>query len=187
MQEDSTFLTDSLHFWGFMHPLSPLHFGNSSQPKTVIITKSVQLIGIEDGVEINAGREFCVFRTPKQILAVDIDIEQTIHVHFENIFFVSEGDEIHILSNSIATFHHCKFSNGKKSCDEFPKCKGDKGCINPQKCKLSVKKVESSCMGNIKSGEVGYSGIVASNGGIVYLESCILDRCGGGGVSIATP
>jgi parallel beta-helix repeat protein len=159
-----------------------LRKGRYTFNKTVIITKSVQLIGIEDGVEINAGREFCVLRTPKQILAVDIDIEQTIHVHFENIFFVSEGDEIHILSNSIATFHHCKFSNGKKSCDEFPKCKGDKGCINPQKCKLSVKKVESSCMGNIKSGEVGYSGIVASNGGIVYLESCILDRCGGGGV-----
>ena len=150
--------------------------------KTVITTKSVQLIGIEDGVEINTGIEFFVCRPPKQILAVDIDIEQTIHVHFENIFFVSEGHQIQIRSNSIATFHHCKFSNGKKGCDEFPKCKGYKGCINPPKCKLFVKKAESSSMGNFGTGEIGYPGIAASSGGIVYLESCILDRCGGGGV-----
>jgi hypothetical protein len=64
--------------------------------KKVIITKSVLLIGIEDGVEINTGTAFCVCGPPKQILAVDIDIEQTIHVHFENIFFVSEGNQIQI-------------------------------------------------------------------------------------------
>jgi hypothetical protein len=148
----------------------------------VITTKSVQLIGIEDGVEINTGIAFCVCRPPKQILAVNIDIEQTIHVHFENIFFVSEGCQIQIKSNSIATFYHCTFSNGNKGCDKFPKCKGDKGCINPPKCKLSVKKAESYPLGNFRTGEPGYPGIAASNGGIVYLESCILDRCGGGGV-----
>ena len=144
-------------------------------------TKSVQLIGIEDGVEINAGIAFRVCRPSKQILAVDIDIEQTIHVHFENIFFVSEGNQIQIQSNSIATFYQCKFSNGDKGCDEFPKCTGDKGCINPPKCKLSIKKAESYPTGNRGIGEPGNAGIAASNGGIVYLESCILDRCGGGG------
>jgi hypothetical protein len=30
--------------------------------------------------------------------------------------------------------------------------------------------------------EPGYPGITAFSGGILYLESCILDRCGGGGV-----
>ena len=79
-----------------------------------LTTKSIQLIGIEDGVEIYTGSAFCVCRPPKQILPVDIDIEQTIHVHFENIFFVSEGHQIQIQSNSIATFYRCKFSNGKK-------------------------------------------------------------------------
>jgi tetratricopeptide (TPR) repeat protein len=159
-----------------------LRKGRYTFSKTVITTKSVQLIGIEDGVEINTGIAFCVCRPPKQILAVDIEIEQTIHVHFENIFFVSERCQIQIQSNSIATFYQCKFSNGNKACDEFPKCKGDKGCINPPKCKLSVKKAESYPLGNHGTVEPGYPGIAASNGGIVYLESCILDRCGGGGV-----
>jgi hypothetical protein len=158
-----------------------LRKGRYTFNKKVIITKSVLLIGIEDGVEINTGTAFCVCGPPKQILAVDIDIEQTIHVHFENIFFVSEGNQIQIQSNSIATFYQCKFSNGNKGCDEFPKCTGDKGCINPPKCKLSIKKAESYPMGNHRIGEPGYAGIAASNGGIVYLESCILDRCGGGG------
>ena len=159
-----------------------LRKGRYTFNEIVITTKSVQLIGIEDGVEINTGNAFFVCRPPQQIQAVDIDIEQTIHVHFENIFFVSEGGQIQIRSNSIATFHHCKFSNGNKGCDEFPQCKGDKGCINPPKCKLSVKKAESSSMSNFRTGEVGYPGIEASSGGIVYLEYCILDRCGGGGV-----
>jgi hypothetical protein len=96
---------------------------------------------------------------------VDIDIEQTIHVHFENIFFVSEGNQIQIESNSIATFYHCKFSNGSIGCDEFPKCTGDKGCIHPPKCKLSVKKAEYYPLGNHGTGESGYPGIAASNGG----------------------
>lgn len=159
-----------------------LRKGRYTFSEIVLTTKSVQVIGIEDGVEINTGSALCVCRPPKQILAVDIDIEQTIHVHFENIFFVSEGPQIQIQSNSIATFYHCTFSNGNKGCDAFPKCKGDKGCINPPKCKLSVKKAESYPMGNYGTGEPGYPGIAASYGGLVYLESCILDRCGGGGV-----
>ena len=159
-----------------------LRKGRYTFNEKVITTKSVQLIGIEDGVEINAGNGFCVCRPPQKIPPVDIDIEQTIRVHFENIFFVSEGTQIQIQSNSIATFYQCKFSNGDKGCDEFPKCTGDKGCINPPKCKLLVKKAESYPLGIHATGQVGYAGISASNGGIVYLESCILDRCGGGGV-----
>jgi hypothetical protein len=159
-----------------------LRKGRYTFNENVITTKSVQLIGIEDGVEINAGNGFCVCRPPQQIPPVDIDIEQTIRVHFENIFFVSEGTQIEIQSNSIATFYQCKFSNGDKGCDEFPKCTGDKGCINPPKCKLLIKKAESYPLGIHATGQVGYAGISANNGGIVYLESCILDRCGGGGV-----
>jgi hypothetical protein len=76
-----------------------------------------------------------------------------------SIYFVSEGHQLLIESNSIATFDHCKFSNGNKGCDEFPKCKGDKGCINPPTCKLSIQIKESYPMGDYRNGIIGFPAI----------------------------
>ncbi|CAG2199188.1 unnamed protein product [Mytilus edulis] len=114
-------------------------------------TKSILVIGVEEGVEINTGGSFNICRLPKDVLAVDIEPEKTIHAHFENIKFLKGGCQITVSKNSVATFYNCKFSNGQKGCEYFPKCKGDKG-------------------------------ICVSDGGTAYVESCVLDRCGGGGI-----
>lgn len=54
-------------------------------------TKSIQVIGIEDGVEFNTGEDFDIKCTPKW-LTDDIEPEQTINIHFENKFCFKQSD-----------------------------------------------------------------------------------------------
>ncbi|VDI38777.1 Hypothetical predicted protein [Mytilus galloprovincialis] len=144
----------------------------------LITTKSIQVIGIEDGIDIDTGPGFEIRRVPR--ITADIEPEKTIKTHFENVNFVS-GNSITINANSIATFYKCTFSNGKKGCDAFPNCTGNKGCINPMKCKKNYQK-DILLFGNVSFGETGFPGIVADKGGTAYLDTCVLKGCGGGGV-----
>ncbi|VDI42249.1 Hypothetical predicted protein [Mytilus galloprovincialis] len=146
--------------------------------KQLITTKSIQIIGIDDGIDIDTGPGFEIRRVPE--IAAGVEPEQTIKTHFENVNFVS-GNSITINANSIATFYNCTFSNEKKGCDAFPKCTGNKGCINPMKCRKTYQK-DIMLFGNVSFGESGFPGIVADNGGTVYIDACLLNRCGGGGV-----
>ncbi|CAG2199185.1 unnamed protein product [Mytilus edulis] len=118
----------------------------------------------------------------KDCLPVDIEPEKTIHAHFENIKFIEGGCQILVTDNSVATFYKCNFSNGQKGCEFFPKCKGDEGCLNRRKCKADFQSSLSNSFGSTNVGEVGFAGICVSEGGTAYIESCVLDRCGGGGV-----
>ncbi|XP_063405158.1 uncharacterized protein LOC134688391 [Mytilus trossulus] len=146
----------------------------------LITTKSIQVIGIEDDVDIDTGPGLQICRLPKGAFPVDIEPEQTIKTHFEKVNFVS-GNHITVLENSIATFYNCKFSNGKAGCDTFPKCTGKIGCINPLKCRQAYKE-DKLLFGTISFGQAGFPGIMVFNGGIAYLDACLLNRCGGGGV-----
>ncbi|CAC5416517.1 unnamed protein product [Mytilus coruscus] len=83
-------------------------------------TKSIQVIGVEEGIEIDTGKNFNICQLPKNFLTVDIEPENTIHAHFENIKFLQGGCQITVSNNSVATFYKCKFSNGQKGCEYFP-------------------------------------------------------------------
>ncbi|CAG2196360.1 unnamed protein product [Mytilus edulis] len=123
-----------------------LRQGRYTIRQPVVTTKSIQVIGVEEGVEIDTGNGFCVCRIPSDGFPGHIEPEDTIYAHFENITFLKGGSQIGVKFNSVATFYRCKFSNG------------DIGC------------------------EVGAAGVCASDGGTIYIDSCVLDRCGGGGV-----
>ncbi|CAG2242225.1 unnamed protein product [Mytilus edulis] len=148
----------------------------------LFITKSIQVIGVEEGVEIDTKHVLNICRLPKFTFSVDIDPEKDIQVHFENINFVDGGGQINVSDNSVATFYKCNFSNGQKGCASFPKCKGDKGCINQLNCKLDFQLSLSESFDNKSIGEVGFAGICVSVGGTAYVDMCVFDRCGGGGV-----
>ncbi|WAR07802.1 HSOP1-like protein [Mya arenaria] len=143
------------------------------------ITKSVQIIGIEDSVEINEGLVPLVF--PRfGMFTVDYRIPCCVSVHIENVTFVENSGQVFVDKNVVATFLRCTFSNGQKACENYPKCDGNEGCRNERKgdCAKHFKLEEGE---NFSSGAVGYPGVVARNGGQVYLKKCKLIRCGGGG------
>ncbi|XP_053389920.1 uncharacterized protein LOC123546577 [Mercenaria mercenaria] len=145
-----------------------------------IATKSVQIIGIQEGVEIHSPLGVSLVHPSK--ISSHFSFEPAINVYFENVTFPNETGQICIVGNVNATFYKCRFSNGKKGCEHFPFCKGVDGCINPtsNKCKMrSAKQGNVSCPR--PSGEVGFSGICASLSGNALIDNCILDRCGGGG------
>ncbi|CAG2196366.1 unnamed protein product [Mytilus edulis] len=115
-----------------------LRQGRYTIKESLTTTKSIQVIGVEDGVEIDTEKLFSVRRLyNKECLLLDIEPEKTIHAHFENIKFVEGGYQITVADNSVATFYKC---------------------------------------------EVGFAGICVSRGGTAHIQSCVLDRCGGGGV-----
>ncbi|XP_063405090.1 uncharacterized protein LOC134688362 [Mytilus trossulus] len=147
-------------------------------------TKSIQVVGIEEGVEIDTGPFFqiCVARKLKGHSIDDTHPGNSIHAHFENIKFLKGGCQITVTNNSVATFNKCSFSNGQIGCEYFPKCKGEEGCINRLKCKADYQSSFSMSFANKSIGEVGYAGVCVSNGGTAYVDSCLFDRCGGGGV-----
>ncbi|CAC5411598.1 unnamed protein product [Mytilus coruscus] len=145
----------------------------------LITTKSIQVIGIEDGVEFDTGQIFQICCTP-EMFTDDVEPEQTINTHFENINFVS-GNQITVNKNSVATFYKCSFGNGQKGCEAATKCTGNVGCINPEKCKQAYQ--ESLFVSwSVPLGQAGYAGIGVYDSGIAYIDSCLLNRCGGGGV-----
>ncbi|CAC5372905.1 unnamed protein product [Mytilus coruscus] len=146
----------------------------------IIITKSIQVIAIEDGVEFDIGPGFHICRISKHLYTIDCEPEQTINAYFENINFIS-GNQITVKKDSTATFYKCKFSNGQKGCDAFPKCTGNLGCINQMTCK-QVYQEKRMVSGFLYLGQPGYAGIGVYVGGIAHIDSCVLKRCGGGGV-----
>ncbi|CAC5360147.1 unnamed protein product [Mytilus coruscus] len=174
LQQDIMSLTD--------RPFTTLMLrkGRYTINEPLMTTKSIQVIGIEDGVDIDTGPGLQIIRLSKGDFTVDIEPEQTIKTHFEKVNFVS-GNHITVHENCIATFYNCKFSNGKKGCDTFPKCTGNIGCINPLKCRQAYRE-GLLFSGTISLGQAGFPGISVFNGGTAYLDTCLLDRCGGGGV-----
>ncbi|CAC5376234.1 STIP1 [Mytilus coruscus] len=146
----------------------------------VVTTKSVQIIGIEDNVEIDLKHCFLIFRQPDSSFVITFQREKQIHIHFENVSFVSGSAQIGVLSNAIATFYRCKISNGPKGCDDFPKCNGGSGCV--RKAGECNRQGKNKGFANFASGQVGYPGIWVDSGGKLIVQNCILDRCGGGGV-----
>ncbi|XP_076079299.1 uncharacterized protein LOC143049581 [Mytilus galloprovincialis] len=159
-----------------------LRQGRYTIRQQVFTTKSIQVIGVEEGVEIDTGNGFWICRIPSDGLPGHIEPEDTIYAHFENIRFLKGGSQIGVKFNSVATFYRCKFSNGGIGCEYFPQCKGEAGCINPYKCKTNHESSLREKFANTNVGEVGTAGICASDGGTIYIDSCVLDRCGGGGV-----
>ncbi|XP_071133358.1 uncharacterized protein [Mytilus edulis] len=145
----------------------------------LITTKSIQVIGIEDGVEFNTGEYFDI-KCASKWFTDDIEPEQTINTHFENISFVS-GNQITVNKNTVATFYKCKFTNGRKGCETAPKCTGNDGCVNPEKCKQAYRESLSEFW-SVPVGQSGSAGIGVYDGGTAYIDSCMLNRCGGGGV-----
>ncbi|WAR07803.1 STIP1-like protein [Mya arenaria] len=140
-----------------------------------VFTKGVQIIGIEDSVEINANN----FQLALQNFSMST-IPSHVSFHFENVTFVENSKQVIVNQNVVATFLRCTFRNGKKACKHYPNCDGKEGCRNERKeeCAEHFKIIESKS--NV-SGFPGNPGVVAYNGGKVYLENCKLIRCGGGG------
>ncbi|XP_053406876.1 uncharacterized protein LOC128559415 [Mercenaria mercenaria] len=145
-----------------------------------IATKSVQIIGIQEGVEIHSPLGVSLVHPSK--ISSHFPFEPAVNVYFENVTFPNETGQIYIVGNVNATFYNCRFSNGKKGCEHYPFCKGGDGCINPtsNRCKMqSAMQAKVSCP--LPSGESGFAGICASLGGNALIDNCTLDRCGGGG------
>lgn len=94
--------------------------------------------------------------------------------------FVS-SNQITVNKNTVATFYTCNFSNGRKGCEAAPKSTGNLGCVNPEKCKQANRESLSEFW-SVPVGQSGSAGIGVYDGGTAYIDSCMLNRCGGGGV-----
>ncbi|CAG2195420.1 unnamed protein product [Mytilus edulis] len=146
----------------------------------VIISKSIQIIGIDNNVEIDLKNYLQIFNLPTSVFSIHFKSEWQIHIHFENLSFVPNSAQIGILSNATATFYKCKISNGARGCDDYPRCKGGSGCIkHPVKCSRLM---EVPGLANFATGEQGYPGLWVGSGGKLIVRNCVLDKCGGGGV-----
>ncbi|XP_053393963.1 uncharacterized protein LOC128555524 [Mercenaria mercenaria] len=148
--------------------------------KAEIATKSVQIIGIEEGVEIHSPLGVSLIHPSK--ISSKFRFETEINVFFENVTFPNETGQILVDGLVNATFYRCVFSNGRKGCEDFPFCNGRRGCVNqnPDECrKLNALQEKAPCPH--PSGVVGHAGICADGGGNVLIDNCTLNRCGGGG------
>ncbi|XP_063403668.1 uncharacterized protein LOC134687361 [Mytilus trossulus] len=146
----------------------------------VVTTQSLQIIGIEDNVEIYLQYSLLITRQPDSSFTISFHREKQIHIHFENVSFVTGSAQIGVLSDAIATFYRCKISNGPKGCDDFPKCNGGSGCVtNTGECNREGK---NQGFANFATGQVGSPGIWVGSGGKLIVQNCVLYRCGGGGV-----
>ncbi|XP_052810412.1 uncharacterized protein LOC128238488 isoform X2 [Mya arenaria] len=139
------------------------------------LTKSLQIIGIEDSVEIDA-------KVVPLVLSVVSyhKVPSSVTVYFENVTFVENSGQVIVGKNVVATFLRCTFRNGQKACKTFPKCDGKFGCRNERKEKCA-KHFEIQKKEPFASGVPGIPGVAAQDGGKVYLKNCKLIRCGGGG------
>ncbi|XP_022244846.1 uncharacterized protein LOC111086415 [Limulus polyphemus] len=151
------------------------------------VRKSVQLVGLDKNVAVIIKNDL-----PLQIFdnAFIEKFISNIFIHFESVNFTCEGKSMNVNGRNVMSFYRCHMSNGKPGCENFPYCKGGHGCINsdPALCKQKSEKSSSQrefysrVLGSPCSGECGYPGIESINGGSVFLDRCVLDRCGGGGV-----
>ncbi|XP_045188920.2 uncharacterized protein LOC123546576 [Mercenaria mercenaria] len=148
--------------------------------KAEIATKSVQIIGIEEGVEIHSPLGVSLIHPSK--ISSKFQFETDINVFFENVTFPNETGQIFVDGRVNATFYRCVLSNGRKGCEDFPFCNGRRGCLNPnpEECRnLNALQEKASCPH--PSGIVGCPGICAKGNGNVLIDNCTLNRCGGGG------
>ncbi|WAR07910.1 STIP1-like protein [Mya arenaria] len=130
------------------------------------VTKSVQIIGIEDSVKINANIGLLQLPHESMFAADDYKIPSCVSVHFENVLFVESSERVCVGPNVVATFLRCTFRNGQKACENFPNCDGKEGCRNERKedCAKHFKiQQQDVCV----SGYGGSPGVVALNGGKV--------------------
>lgn len=129
------------------------------------ILESSRIIGIENDVKV------CNMRI--------IDAR---YVYIENITFPTGSEQVVTKLHTSTIFYRCTFSNGRVGCIDFPDCKGENGCANtnPNECKLVYVTRERRQQETV-SGTTGYAGIVACDGADVLIDTCVFDRCGGGG------
>ena len=148
--------------------------------KGEITTKSVQIIGIENEVEIHSATGVALMN-PKHHFP-QFQIEPAINIYFENVTFPNETGQITISADVNTIFYRCKFSNGKKGCENFPLCEGKSGCVNtlPDDCRKKFLKQRNVSF-PMPSGLVGFPGVNVVRGGNVLMDKCVFDRCGGGG------
>ena len=149
----------------------------------VFATKTIQMIGIGDKVEIFTTSALPKLTPSRLNIQTNFTPEKHIKVHFENIHFVRGGGQIIACADTTVSFYRCKFSNGEEACDDFPSCKGGPGCKNSDRngCLLKYKMFESTGRGtgHFQTGIGGISAVCAETGGQMVLERCVLDRCGG--------
>ncbi|XP_076362998.1 uncharacterized protein LOC143253279 isoform X2 [Tachypleus tridentatus] len=157
-------------------------FGN------LFVMKSVQLVGLDKNVTISVKKGLDLVQFPDN--TITDKFIKNIFIHFENVNFTFEDETVCATGGFEMSFYRCHMSNGKLGCEHFPYCKGGRGCVNsdPTLCKQKSEKSTFQGMFNSRSlgiqcsGISGYPGINALNGGSIFLDKCVLDRCGGGGV-----
>ena len=146
--------------------------------------KNIQVIGTENEVEIFFEHVLQIFPPNKEMhLGGDVP-EEEIQVHFENIRFVKGAGQIIATSGTTLIFYRCKFSNSREACDDYPHCKGGRGCKNPNPndCLAQFEEFnETRGSGHFLSGKGGSPAVCAVQGGQIILDNFILDGCGGGG------
>ena len=150
----------------------------------LVVPRSIQIVGIEEGVEIFIDGELQIMRPSPEMIDVDFEPENELYVHFERVHFISGGGTIVVCSGTVISFYGCKFSNGRAACEEFPHCKGGDGCnnANSDECRLEAEKFKlTSSTGFGRTGVPGTPGL-SCQGGNVTLNRCIIDRCGGCGL-----
>ena len=149
----------------------------------LLVPKSLQVVGIEEGVQVHIDGSLHVVR-PDRISEIDFTPEDKLYIHFERVQFVKGGGTIIAGPNTMLSFYHCMFSNGTGACEDFPKCKGGKGCNNPNpnECRASYEAAtRTSSSGCVRIGVAGKAGVYCEGGNVV-LNSCIIDGCGGPGL-----
>ena len=146
--------------------------------------KNIQVIGIENEVEIFF-EDVLQIVPPYEVMPLVGNVpKDEIQVHFENISFIKGAGQIMATYGTTLIFYRCKFSNSREACDDFPLCKGGRGCKNPNPngCLSQFEEFNRERgTGHFLSGISGSPAICAVDGGRIILESCILDGCGGGG------
>ena len=156
----------------------------------IFLPKSVQIVGIEDSVNLHFNQETGIYlqRFPGDVYGgpLKFETDEELSIHFENLTFAENGGQVRISTGITASLYRCTVSNGKKGCRDFPRCNGGTGCVNAGACskQQTLFKTFVSCkqsLGESSSGEGGFPGIVAESGGKVYIEQCVIERCGGGG------
>ena len=106
--------------------------------------------------------------------------------YFENIVFpkgnvplVCDGIEGAVHTN------HCEMSGGFTTCEDYPECNGDPGCIAASLGKPTCDRTGKFGDPASKSGIGGCPGIQISNGSSALIENCVIHHCGGGGALVA--
>ena len=106
--------------------------------------------------------------------------------YFENIVFpkgnvplACDGKE------GVVHANHCEMSGGFTSCEDYPECNGDPGCIAASLRKPTCDRTGKFGDPASKSGIGGCPGIQISNGSSALIENCVIHHCGGGGALVA--